>query len=76
MRKGGQWVLVTNVPASTCDVCGETTFGQEIAERLADIIAPDSTEQPTGFRRCPEYDIEKLDIARASGENAVGVPAR
>jgi hypothetical protein len=47
-----------------CDVCGETTFGQKVAERLADILAPESTEQPTGSRWSPEYDFEKLERSR------------
>ena len=76
MWKADQWVLFTNVPASKCDVCGEITFAQETAERLADIVAPDSTEQPTGFRRCPEYDIEKLDAVRVPGVNEAGASAR
>jgi len=77
MRKADQWVLITNVLATKCDACGETTFSQETAERLADILDPSSSERPTGSRWCPEYDIEKLDIVRASGENAAGaLPGR
>jgi hypothetical protein len=67
MRKSDQWVLLTRVPAIKCDTCGETTFSQEVAERLAEVLAPNSTEQPTGSRWSPEYDIEKLDRVRADG---------
>ena len=67
MRKADQWVLLTHVPASRCDACGETTFSQKVAERLADIVAPDSTVTPTGSRWSPEYDMEKLDRARSTG---------
>ena len=67
MRKGDQWVLMTGVPATKCDLCGETTFSQTVADRLAEILAPDSAEQPTGSRWSPEYDVEKLDRAHVSG---------
>ena len=67
MRKADQWVLLTGVPAMKCDVCGETTSSQKVAERLAEILAPDSPERPTGSRWSPEYDVEKLDRARAAG---------
>ena len=67
MRKADQWVLLTRIPAMKCDVCAETTFSQQVAERLAEILAPDSLERPTGSRRSPEFDLEKLDRMRAAG---------
>lgn len=70
MRKGDQWVLMTGVPATKCDLCGETTFSQTVAERLAEILAPDSTEKPTGSRWSAEYDVEKLDRAQVSGDTS------
>jgi YgiT-type zinc finger domain-containing protein len=66
MRKGDQWVLFSKVPAIKCDTCGETTFSEDVAERLAGILAPDSTEQSTGSRRSPEYNLEKMDAVRAA----------
>lgn len=67
MRKVDQWVLLTRVPAMRCDTCGETTFAREVAERLADILTPDSTDRPTGSRSTPEYDFEKLNRVRSNG---------
>jgi YgiT-type zinc finger domain-containing protein len=64
MRKAGEWVLLRGVPARRCDVCGETTFAQEVAERLANIVAPDSKERPTGSYQAPVFDLQKLDRAQ------------
>jgi YgiT-type zinc finger domain-containing protein len=68
MRNASQWVLFSQVPAMRCDVCGETTFSQAVAERLAEILASGSTERATGSRWSPEFDLEKLDSARSDGE--------
>jgi YgiT-type zinc finger domain-containing protein len=73
MRKADQWVLLTGVPATKCDVCGETTFSQKVAERLAEVLAPDAPERPTGSRWSPEYDLEKLNAAQATdGTSRIG----
>jgi hypothetical protein len=68
MRKAEQWVLFTHVPAIKCETCGETAFSQGVAERLAEILAPDSRDVPTGSRWAPEYDFEKLKRAPLHGE--------
>ena len=68
MKKADQWVLLTHVPARKCDTCGETTFSQKVAERLADIVALDSTDRPTGSRWSPEYNLDQVGIERPTGE--------
>lgn len=67
MHREGRWVLFTGVPALVCDACGETTFEQEVAARLSEVLSPDSDEVPTGARWCPEYNLETLDMWRAAG---------
>jgi YgiT-type zinc finger domain-containing protein len=68
MRRGDRWVLFTRVPAMRCDTCGETTFSQEVAGRLGNILAANSPDRPTGSRTVPEYDLDELDRLR-SAEN-------
>src|SRR3954447_6521646 len=65
MKKAGQWVLLKSVPAKKCDSCGDTTFSQEVAKRLSEILAPGSSVVATGSRLYPEYDLRTMDAGRA-----------
>jgi YgiT-type zinc finger domain-containing protein len=69
MKKAGQWVLLTHVPARKCDTCGETTFSQKVAERLADIVDLSSATEPTGSRWFAEYNLDQLGNERPTGES-------
>lgn len=61
MRKDGRWVLVKHVPALQCDVCGETSFSQDVAERLVQMLAKGSTVSPAGYGSFPEYDYAERE---------------
>ncbi|MBI2908373.1 MAG: YgiT-type zinc finger protein [Chloroflexi bacterium] len=65
------WVLFRNVPATVCDTCGEKTFSQETAERLATILDPASRETPSKFLRAPVFDLALIDAAQAKGKKPV-----
>jgi YgiT-type zinc finger domain-containing protein len=67
-RRGDRWVVFVNVPALVCEVCGEQSFSQEIAERLADMLDPNSCERPTSFIYTAVFDLVKIDVARTQGE--------
>lgn len=56
MRKDGRWVLLKNVPALKCDVCGETSFSGDVVERIMQILGAGSAVPPTGARYFVEYD--------------------
>jgi len=57
MPRGNLWVLVRNVPAVQCDMCGETVFSQDIAERLVLIARAETAEVPTSLQTFPVYDF-------------------
>ena len=63
MQKGNRWVLFRNVPAVKCEVCGETTFSQKVAERLAAVLSADSPYVASRLVTCPEYDFAHLGKA-------------
>lgn len=71
MRRGERTVILRNVPALVCDVCGERVFSQDVAERLARFVDPNSREVPTSFEWTPAYDLARADAARARGERPV-----
>ena len=70
MQGSGRWLLFRRVPALKCDVCGETTFSQQVSERLAQIAASTPSLRPTSMVFCPVYELEELD-----GRELVGVAA-
>ena len=73
MPQGDQWVLFKNVPASVCDVCGESVFDQAVAERLNALLADDRRILSTGFRYFAECDLSLLERRQARGEHPLSV---
>lgn len=63
LRRGDRWILFRNVPALVCGVCGEKSFSQEVAERLARIIDPANREFPTSYDSVPVYDLVEMNLA-------------
>jgi len=57
IQQDSRWVLTRGVLASRCDMCGETTFSQEVADRLTRIATPDSGESPTELQWFKVYDL-------------------
>jgi len=55
MCRAGKWVLFRNVPATVCNICGERTFSQEVAERLATMLDSGDSEYPTSFDYVPVF---------------------
>lgn len=72
-RRDHRWAFFKNVPALVCDLCGQKTFSQEVAERLAIILRPDSGESPTNFVYAVEFDLAVIDRARFRGERPISV---
>ena len=60
-RKDGRWVLVENVPAMVCDVCGERTYTADIATRIMAVLSP--TSVPIEARWTPVYDFDRINTA-------------
>jgi YgiT-type zinc finger domain-containing protein len=54
--KGG-FVVVENVPAWECEVCGETYFDPDVVERLQNLIW--SGAEPVRMIATPVYDLSK-----------------
>jgi YgiT-type zinc finger domain-containing protein len=74
LQSGDRWVLFKNVPAIKCDMCGETTFSQDVAERLASLLSQNSSDVPTRFVSCPEYDLARLETSNGTvGRGTAGV---
>ena len=61
VRKDGRWVLVENVPAMVCDVCGERAYSAEVTTRLLAVLSP--TSVPIEFRWTPVYDYDRISTA-------------
>ncbi len=66
MRRGDGWIVVSGVPAIKCDLCGETTFSQEVSERLVSLLTADPTAQPVDFVSCPRYEYDASSAATAT----------
>ena len=75
MRKGEFWVLMRHVPATVCDRCGDVSFTQEVAEKLASLLLPGSKEAPTGAGYYVIYDLNIIDRERDEGVRPLDVVA-
>ena len=79
MRKDGQWILIKQIPATRCDICGETTFTQRVSERLATILAPSSPYSQTSTGYYAEYDYPNavhaglIEVPAVLGEQSTAV---
>ena len=65
--RNGRWVLLVNVAAQVCDVCGDTSFSAGIAKALAAMIDPDRHEILTAFVTRPVFDVAEIERQRAEG---------
>lgn len=60
----GCWILVRNIPAQVCDICGETTYGEAEAARLEQILA--GHEQPIDSCLMPVFEFDVPYAARTT----------
>ncbi len=79
MQKGDRWVLLKDIPATRCDLCGETTFSQEVTERLSRMLAADTAVIPVDFLTSPVYNyaralepLQRVEVGPAM--QGVGTP--
>lgn len=75
MRRGERWVVIRGVPAFKCDLCGETTFSQEVSERLVSLLSGEATGRPSDFVTCPLYEYDQPAATSARGAARWGVDA-
>jgi len=67
VKRGGEWALLRNVPALVCDLCGERLFVHKVAELIAQLSSPTSTDRPTGLAQdLYIYDLDVLATKVAS----------
>ena len=67
MHRGERWVLIRNVPGVVCDTCGDKSFSQEAAERLARLLSRGSSEAPTDLYRAAVFDLEVIEKEENEG---------
>jgi len=68
IQRGDKWSLALKVRALVCDNCGDASFSQETAERLARLRDETTYEVPTGFYNAWVFDLEQMDEDKATGK--------
>ena len=73
MQRNARWALFRKVPAQVCDLCGERSLSQGVAERLATLVDPRNKQAPTDSLWSPVYDLAVIDQQQAQGKRPLQV---